>query len=104
MSIKQCTEAWIELFKALEVNPGTNQKLLSSKSLEDWAKDLVEQYTGRKNTRMLEPAVKVGEIIGDPKKARPTDVADKDLPMNFNTNDSRGCKVYVLPLRFIHLH
>jgi hypothetical protein len=103
MSIEQCIEAWKDLFKALQVNIGANQRLLSSTSLEDWAKALVKQYTGRENTRMYEPAVKAGENIGDPKEANPT-AAHEDIPMNFNTNDSRGCKVYVLPSRFIHLH
>jgi len=39
------------------------------------------------------------KLLGIPKKARPTDVADKDLPMNFNTNDSRGCRVSVTAMR-----
>jgi hypothetical protein len=97
MSIKQCEEAWIDLRKALQVDLGANRQLLKDEELELWAKALVKQYTGSEDTRMLEPAVKAGEIIGNTEQG-------EDIPMNFNTNGSQGCKVYVLPLRFIHSH
>lgn len=51
MSIEQCYNAWKGLDEVFD-SPDTEGKLFDAQKLEQWAQDLVEEYTGDRNSLM----------------------------------------------------
>ena len=51
MSIEQCYVAWKGLEEVFD-SPDVDGKLFDASKLEQWAQDLVEEYTGDRNTLM----------------------------------------------------
>ncbi|KAG8808492.1 hypothetical protein FRC17_003928, partial [Serendipita sp. 399] len=56
MSIAQCRTAWSQLsivFDQINDSADPNSSLFETSRLEQWAKDLVKEYTGDENTLMF---------------------------------------------------